>query len=1187
MGCLARSLNSLICAFAALTLVVSAGLAQAQGAGPVLEDGEAVVAGFSGARAPVLIAPGVDPAQNPVIDVDGPSARVIDLRALGGPPSGQVVAAAKPLTIPASLIGQVFAVALDAQTPPNAYLAATSAYGLPIVGPGAGGAVVRLKQGAPGATFMPGLFGPASQQGGPGSIWRVDGKTGETRLFANVSFGGLANSGPALGGLTFDAATQTLFAADRQTGMIHAFDINGAERAIYDHGVQGQSAAGLSTTPYDPALRLDITDPKFKTDDNSTWGLAPPARRVFGLAAHGGRLYYAVAEDMRIWSVGLTAAGGFGADARIELTVPPGVGDSEISKIAFDDQGRMLLAERPAPTGAYDFVILTNEDQGRVMRYASADSWLAVPDKYAIGFPLQLRNGNGGVALGYGYAASGVVDPKSCGGFLWTTGEELRVSSDPTISNRLMQGGPAVVNGLQGNGVDLVRPANVPPFVTYFIDYDDRFDDPDARGHLGDIAIYRLCAATAQQGLGAPSPVVTGQTTAGFGASAGITGSTPSNGGQGPWCPPGEQAGAGSVCCSAGKTPGADGQCHSACPPGSPKADDPVNLIACYVGLAPQNDPAKWNVAAAVCWDGSKPTGAGAGKPDMLLGQCPQPPNAACPVGAAWSQQPGFWSNATCVTTAAQQQCISQGQDVGFDGACYPDICPVGLSAFPVNQCCPLGTTPDPAHPGQCAAPGTGNNGTNNQGTNNQGTNNQGTNNQGTNNSGVNNGPWTFNPANPVLFCAGDQKPGLVCCREYEVYDVPTKQCRSLCPDGSIAVEREKACYFGYQPLAFGQTFSPASGTCLDGNPPQMVAIGGGNLSLTCPRPAAALCHFGYTLKPKAANAKGVWTDFTCEPSDPQKQCKSGEFVGVDGKCYDDILCGLGPNIGESWLPWPVCCEPGVTPGPSGLCAGSVFLPETITNAGKKLSVPKSGGPWDPGGSPPTSPGCAQGYALTAAGLCCLEGQLTATGLCCPPGQVPDAGRRACATATHGQIFFQSPHPTNRPPNNPVCVGGRWDPLRGACITDVSPPPVPPKGDCPPGGRWDPTRQMCMAASPRPSPLLQVCLGGWWDRHQGRCVVNRTPRAPTPTYTTVPIAPPSPHPWRAPRAPTPSYTRVPIAPPSPHPWRTPRAPHPWRTPIAPHPWHTPHAQPWGRAPTAQPRWHTPYTPSPLQVMPMR
>ena len=109
MGCLARSLNSLICAFAALTLVGSAGLAQAQGAGPVLEDGEAVVAGFSGARAPVLIAPGVDPAQNPVIDVDGPSARVIDLRALGGPPSGQVVAAAKPLTIPASLIGQVFA----------------------------------------------------------------------------------------------------------------------------------------------------------------------------------------------------------------------------------------------------------------------------------------------------------------------------------------------------------------------------------------------------------------------------------------------------------------------------------------------------------------------------------------------------------------------------------------------------------------------------------------------------------------------------------------------------------------------------------------------------------------------------------------------------------------------------------------------------------------------------------------------------------------------------------------------------------------------------------------------------------------------------------------------------------------------------------------------------------------------
>ena len=50
--------------------------------------------------------------------------------------------------------------------------------------------------------------------------------------------------------------------------------------------------------------------------------------------------------------------------------MPPAAGASEISKITFDDQGRMFLAERPDPTGAYDFEALTQEGIGRVLRYA-------------------------------------------------------------------------------------------------------------------------------------------------------------------------------------------------------------------------------------------------------------------------------------------------------------------------------------------------------------------------------------------------------------------------------------------------------------------------------------------------------------------------------------------------------------------------------------------------------------------------------------------------------------------------------------------------------------------------------------------------------------------------------------------------------------------------------------------------
>lgn len=47
------------------------------------------------------------------------------------------------------------------------------------------------------------------QGGGPGSIWRIDGTTGEVRLFANVMLDGAANSGPALGGLAFDARSNS------------------------------------------------------------------------------------------------------------------------------------------------------------------------------------------------------------------------------------------------------------------------------------------------------------------------------------------------------------------------------------------------------------------------------------------------------------------------------------------------------------------------------------------------------------------------------------------------------------------------------------------------------------------------------------------------------------------------------------------------------------------------------------------------------------------------------------------------------------------------------------------------------------------------------------------------------------------------------------------------------------------
>jgi len=482
-------------------------LAQAPSPG-VVAPGFPVVTGFSGTRM-IVPPPGVDPADKTIIDLDGPSLRVIDTSNMGGPPLAQAVPAPKPLTISAGLIGQVLAITLDDAVPPNIYAAATSAYGLPIVVSALNGSPTHARKGAANARFMPGLFGPDTAGGGPGSIWRIDGRTGAVSLFVNVLLDGVPNSGPALGGMAFDRASRQIFVADRDTGMIHRFDLAGRETGRFDHGAQALPAIGLPPLRFDPGKRLDIGTPAFDSESAPTWSYAPPTRRVFGLAINRGRLYYAVAAGSRIWSVTIGADGAFGADARVEYAVPSGpVPGTEISKIIFDDAGDMLLAERGGPTGAYDFGALTAQNSGRVLRLRAqqpgADGtpffWAPVGD-YAIGFPPIFQNGDGGIAIGYGYEPSGLATAGACGGTLWTTGSQLRVSPELPIAQRLAPGGPFPIDGLQGNAVSLLRPQNTPPFSSYFIDFDDRTDIVGTPGHMGDVIVWRACQP-------APAPMI-------------------------------------------------------------------------------------------------------------------------------------------------------------------------------------------------------------------------------------------------------------------------------------------------------------------------------------------------------------------------------------------------------------------------------------------------------------------------------------------------------------------------------------------------------------------------------------------------------------------------------------------------------------------------------------------------------
>lgn len=506
LAALVRAIRGSACA---LVLTFAGGAAAiAQSSPGVYAPGDAAVTGFSGAIRPFQIEPGQDPNLRTFVDPDGPSLRVIDLRRMDGPPSAQPVGTPKPFTVSAKMIGQVFGVAVDDKF--NIYVAASSAYGIAIVAPGPDGQLQRIRQGSRDATFMAAQWGPS---GGPGSIWKINGATGAVTLFANVATGGKPNRAAALGGLAFDPISASLFVADRETGLIHRFGASGSDLGAYDHGIVGAAAAGLPSAPPPPAAGADISSPQFDSARPETWGYAAPARRVFGLAVHGRRLYYAIAEGLQVYSVGLRDDGSFGTDARLEVAVPTADGRSEISRIAFDDAGRIYLAERPAPTGAQDFEALSVPSIGRVLRYAVIGTiqggkpiWQPLPDEYAIGLAADFRNGNGGVAIGYSYDADGKLNPASCGGFVWSTGEQLRRAADAGLIARLGRADALAINGLQGNPVWRVRRGEQPPLLSYFIDYADAPFDSSARGHLGDIAILRLCTRPAAELRMAPAP---------------------------------------------------------------------------------------------------------------------------------------------------------------------------------------------------------------------------------------------------------------------------------------------------------------------------------------------------------------------------------------------------------------------------------------------------------------------------------------------------------------------------------------------------------------------------------------------------------------------------------------------------------------------------------------------------------
>ncbi len=1083
-GILAAAFANLVGIIAALDLA----FAQPAPAGGILADGNAVVTSFSGVQLPTLIKPGVDPTEKATIDLNGFALRVIDLQAPGASPQTQILSAPKPFTLTASQIGQIFAVALDNATPPSIYAAATSAYGLPIVVPDADGDGLpdRQEQGAPNAGFMPGLFGPAALGGGPGSIWQINGATGAVRLFANVALDGAPNSGPALGGLVFDPASSTLLIADRETGMIHRFDLTGAERGRYDHGLDGRPTGGLRAAPFDRATRLNIKSPPFQPADPATWGYAPPPRRIFGLALRGDRLYYAVAENLQVWSVANNPDGSFGRDARIEITVPPGQSASEISKIEFDDQGQMLLAERVAPSGAFDFVALTEEGGGRVLRYRlvrlddPASGWQPVSDEYAIGFGERGRDGNGGVAVGYGYDANGRLDRNSCSGFVWSTGERLRVSADPSRAAALARGGPATVNGLQGSPIDLVRPANTPPLQSYFVDLDDRFEDANARGHAGDVAVFRACA----RAMIAQLPPATGEPALPRGPAPSepdfppeLMGPPPEGPfGPGPdfpfgpddWppppppiCPAGTHLEQNALqCCPAGQIPGVTGACQSPCANGSLV---PADVFACRRGFQPGAAPGPGG--PGTCWNGTAPVSL---CPANTFGckKCPKSPLKTCPAG--WDEVTAspanlptpawWWSDRTCVAKPAQFGC-GPGQQVGLDGVCQA-LCPGAPGtqwAWPVNRCCFNGTAPNAL--GQC-------------------------------------GPGILVP--PIWYLdylatgTGPCIPPNCSAFEFTVigrerFGRGSLTQRITLPPGSAVTEARITRGSRYCPASAwscsrtGNVLTCSAENCGLAPGDQVVLRIAGNVApdLTEPPPAPIDKTACAVLEWQAQSGPGPAAieqlRDTGRVSPPPQRPVDG--VGTDqyGRTSSKQACWTIRILGRPRPAPPPACAPNYVATSDGQCClasqmttgGVCCLPGQTPDARRRICVPVPT-PSIPTTvvPPPSLVTCPSGTVRLRSGECCPRDQLTVRGQCCPPGQQPDSRRQRCVPVAPST-------PTVTPSVPAPCPPGQMT-RAGQC--------------CPAGQRPDSRRRFCVPLAPeRPAVTPPPCTGGK-VRADDRCI---------------------------------------------------------------------------------------------------
>ena len=753
-----------------------------------------------------------------------------------------------------------------------------------------------------------------------------------------------------------------------------------------------------------------------------------------------------------------------------------------------------------------------------------------------------MRNGNGGVAIGYDYTPNGLIDRSKCGGYLWSTGEELRVSHDPALAAQLAAGGPADVNGLQGNGIELVRPQNVPPLRTYFIDYDDMYDDAASRGHMGDVAIYRVCGPRVGiPGLPAigipllPPPLL---------------------------CVPGTTQQPGYQCCPDGTSMNASGQCVSWCPPGidpNGSTSGIPNRQLCAHGFDPTTVDSN-NPQNLRCIGGAKPIATGGGGTygclDYSLAY--NPPVCASGYtkgtvgqggvpGLPPTGNPVLDNEQVCVPNQQQQNCAT-GQQVGFDGQCHV-LCPNGGTAYPLTpptagQCCPDGSivtstgyccppgatidpttgkcgppqpcvptpVPIPGQPNLCCPPGA-------------------------TLEGRAGGPPNYccvpgaggvpqcslaqpcpptQPGIPGLCCpagftAQQQGSVIACCSPTECLLQPPKPCPpqtgNCCPAGTVPNPVTGGC------CPPGTTPDPQTGSC--GKlpcPPQPVPIPGKQDQCcppgSTPLPNGQCCKGGRPVYDKGRRGGATGRDMLARLSEMLSRESVIKTGLVPGTCNGQIVppqtCGPPPTDGNccpdgtTYNPQTGQCQPTVgqcppqpvpIPGRPSFCCPADFTPRT--EGGKIICCP-------PGRTGPDNP-CQEPQHCPPPpppGSCCPDGTTynPQTGQCqptvgqCPPQGVPVPGRPGFCC----------------PPDTPGTPGvGATICIPSGDPPTPCPPPPPPGSCCPDGTTYNPKTGSCTPIeTPRcppgstPNPIRGGCCPGGTQLNQIGLCIPLTPTCP-------------------------------------------------------------------------------------------